>query len=280
MKKPDKIMKVKISSLKFHPKNSVLFKRRTEEFIADLAKDINENGMLEAVTINSKGIILSGENRVRAAMLLQWEFVPARVKNPENEIAYLISRNTRRRHLVFTDRVLIYKDQYPFIFTGERITEKQYLKISGETGFLLPTIKKDIVRIRKGDFKEITIENLKEKWMEKNIKGLKLNLIDNGNNFILRIESRKLNLEFGPGQFKEVVKESYRAAESDYFSRNKVEQGTRNDLIREHRISIKMTQFQIGQKIGYSQSYIAELESGRWEVSQKLYEQILNIGSK
>lgn len=272
-----KITEVAISDLSFHPDNALVFKPKGGEFVQMLARDIDLHGLNEPIEINEKFVVLSGENRVRAFQVLGRESIPARIVNVSNELEYLISRNVGRRQITYSDRVLIYQKIFPNVFTMRRITSQEIEQLSNSLMIPKKTIESDFTKIRNGKSNDITIEKLRERWKQKNHRDIKINAIDTGSSYLIRIESRSKSYEFGPGQFKGVLKEAFEAAEDPIFNTTSTEKTSLNYQIRELRTEAGLTQFQMAQKLGYSQSYIAEFENGRWKVPQALYDRVLEI---
>jgi ParB-like chromosome segregation protein Spo0J len=273
----DKYIQVSIEDLIFHPENSV-FKAKSDEFIKLLAKDIETHGLKEPIEINERNMILSGENRVKAHKLLGRTSILCQIVKVENELEYIISRNVGRRQIAFNDRVLIYRKVFPKIFSLKKVFGSEIQELSKRLLIPKKTLESDFTKIRNGNVKAVSIEELKNKWEKNNLKGLKVSIIDMGNNwFLLKVSGKKIEYEFGPGPYKKVIKDAFDASESDLFKRENFEKGNLNLEIKKLRVEAGLTQFQLGQKIGYSQSYIAEFESGRWEVTNELYEQIREI---
>lgn len=271
------VQEIDLEKLQFHPENSIVFKPKGEEFISMLARDIELHGLNEPIEITEKFVILSGENRVRAFRMLGRKTIPAKIVKVTNELEYLISRNIGRRQIVHSDRILIYKKVFPKVFTMRKINSQEIEDLSRKLYIPKKTIESDFTKIRNGKSKEVTLENLRELWEKNNIKDVKINIIDSGKEFILKVESKKQCYEFGPGTYKNVIKKAFEAGQNSIFNRKVEEKSSLSYKIRELRINAGLTQFQIAQKVGYSQSYISEFEAGRWEVPKSLYEQIRDI---
>ncbi|MCU0825006.1 MAG: ParB/RepB/Spo0J family partition protein, partial [Leptospira sp.] len=243
-------MQIKITQLKFHPKNSILFTPKDDEFIRSLATDIHTHGLMEPISISKDLVILSGENRVRAVKLLGWESIDANIVCPTNEIDYLISRNTNRRHLTHKDRIRIYKEICPNFFQMDSISKEELRAIGKRIHISAKTIQSDLTRIRRGDenTKELSIDLLKKLWENKNLSSIKINIIDTDSGMILKVVSRKGEYEFGPGSYKQIFKQAFDAGNSKYFQ--KIDQANElNQELRQLRISANLTQFQLAQKI-------------------------------
>ena len=63
-------MKKKISLLKFHPQNKILYGDTGPDQVTDLAENIGTYGQITPVVINKSGVILSGHRRIAALKLL------------------------------------------------------------------------------------------------------------------------------------------------------------------------------------------------------------------
>ncbi len=71
------------------------------------------------------------------------------------------------------------------------------------------------------------------------------------------------------------MRECIEAAKSEYFNKNfKNENLEIAKRIKQLRTDACLTQFQLSQALGYSQSYFAELETGKWQCSNELFDSI------
>ncbi|MBM9578945.1 helix-turn-helix domain-containing protein [Leptospira sp. 201903070] len=274
------VSQIPLDRIQFHPRNSELFKTKSEAYIKNLSKDIARFGLHEPISVRfiedeNVYLCLSGENRVKAVKLLGWTSVSGYVVSPKNELSYMISRNVRRRHFGHQDRILILQVYCPDFFTGSKITIRRLETISDETGIPTSTLKADLKKIRTGSSKEVTLEELRSLWEKKKIRGLRVSISDlSDGNFLLQVNGKNLNYEW-KGKFKDVIRDSADAARSKSFNKNfKFENSELASRIRELRKDARMTQFELAQVLGYSQSYIAELEGGKWECSISLFEEI------
>lgn len=78
-------------------------------------------------------------------------------------------------------------------------------------------------------------------------------------------------------EIKKIIHESAQAAKSVLYDKNFKEENLETALqIKQLRQDAGLTQFQLSQALGYSQSYLAELESGKWHCSKNLFESIAN----
>ncbi|WP_061222911.1 ParB N-terminal domain-containing protein [Leptospira weilii] len=275
-----KIEQIPIHKIKYHEKNKELFERREPEYIRELANNIQQEGLHEPISVkydfrNDDYLCLSGEHRIEAVRLLGWTQIDGYKVNPEDELSYLIRRNTLKKQLGHKTRIKIYKEFCPEFLTCEKITITRLNEISSKTGIAVATLKSDLKKIRNGSTKDETIQTIIELWAKKKIKGLRVNLSGlSDENFILQVSGRNLNYEWR-GKFKTVVKECIDAAKSEYFNKTfKNENLETAERIKKLRKDAGLTQFQLSQALGYSQSYLAEIESGKWKCSNNLFESI------
>jgi 16S rRNA G966 N2-methylase RsmD len=79
----------------------------TKEAFASLMSSIRESGQLEPITINNKGELLDGHNRLRVCEKLKLEpiFEVKTFDNPSYEKLYIIDVNLQRRQLTVAQRV-------------------------------------------------------------------------------------------------------------------------------------------------------------------------------
>lgn len=275
-----KIEQIPIHKIKYHEKNKELFERREQEYIRELANNIQQEGLHEPISVkydfqNDDYLCLSGEHRIEAVRLLGWTQIDGYKVNPDDELSYLIRRNTLKKQLGHKTRIKIYKEFCPEFLTCEKITITRLNEISSKTGIAVATLKSDLKKIRNGSTKDETIQTVIELWTKKKIKGLRVNLSGlSDENFILQVSGRNLNYEWR-GKFKTVVKECIDAAKSEYFNKTfKNENLETAERIKKLRKDAGLTQFQLSQALGYSQSYLAEIESGKWKCSNNLFESI------
>ncbi|EMO31647.1 ParB-like protein [Leptospira santarosai str. HAI821] len=275
-----KIEQIPIHKIRYHEKNEELFQRRNPEYIRELANNIQKEGLHEPISVkydtkNDNYLCLSGEHRIEAVKLLKWTEIPGYKVDPEDELSYLIRRNTIKKQLGHKTRMRIYKEYCPEFLICEKITITKLKEISSKTGITVATLKSDLKKIRNGSTKEETIQSLIELWAKKKIKGLRVNLCGLADdNFILKISGRNLNYEW-KGKFKTIVRECIEAAKSEYFNKNfKNENLEIAKRIKQLRTDACLTQFQLSQALGYSQSYFAELETGKWQCSNELFDSI------
>ena len=95
---PINSMKKKISLLKAHPSNEVLYGDAGLDQVKDLAENINTYGQITPVVINKSNLILSGHRRISALKLLGRTFAECTIQDisPADEPFYLIAANKQR----------------------------------------------------------------------------------------------------------------------------------------------------------------------------------------
>ena len=98
----------KTAELAFH-RFADLFPLLDDKALAELAADIKDQSQREPIFV-WQGQIIDGRNRYRACKLAKVEPVIKRIEFPGGEaeaLAYVVSRNLKRRHLFFQQRVEI-----------------------------------------------------------------------------------------------------------------------------------------------------------------------------
>jgi DNA modification methylase len=88
-------MKVKVSSLKHHPKNKEIY---TLSSIEELMESISEVGLLQPLTVDSRNQVISGNRRFESVKRLNWEEVDVNLREvkKEDEELLLIHFNKQR----------------------------------------------------------------------------------------------------------------------------------------------------------------------------------------
>src|SRR5438552_2696031 len=85
-----------------------MFPLMTGEAFEQLVADIKERGVVDAGTLDANGRILDGRNRARACdqlgIPMRWERYGG---PPGGEVAYVLGKNVRRRHLTDDQRAAI-----------------------------------------------------------------------------------------------------------------------------------------------------------------------------
>jgi len=75
-------MKVKVSSLKHHPKNKEIY---TLSSIEELMESISEVGLLQPLTIDTRNQVISGNRRFESVKRLNWEEVDVNLREVKKE---------------------------------------------------------------------------------------------------------------------------------------------------------------------------------------------------
>ncbi|MEN8805708.1 MAG: DNA methyltransferase [Wenyingzhuangia sp.] len=88
-------MKVKVSSLKHHPKNKDIYELSSIDQLIESIKDV---GLLQPLIIDTKNQVISGNRRLKSIRILKWEEVDViqRKVNKEDEEKLLIHYNKQR----------------------------------------------------------------------------------------------------------------------------------------------------------------------------------------
>ena len=77
------LMKKKISLLKPHPHNKILYNDTDAEQVANLAENMEKYGQITPVVINQNNIILSGHRRIAALKVLGKTYAECTIKDIE-----------------------------------------------------------------------------------------------------------------------------------------------------------------------------------------------------
>jgi ParB family chromosome partitioning protein len=88
-------MKIKVSSLKHHPKNKEIYDLSS---IEELMKSISEVGLLQSLIINTNNQVISGNRRFESIKRLEWKEVEVEIKEVRKgeEELLLIHYNKQR----------------------------------------------------------------------------------------------------------------------------------------------------------------------------------------
>lgn len=109
----------KIGGYEIHPAAD-LFPMMGSDELAELARDIAENGQLEPIVIDDQGVVIDGRNRLKACTIAGkkpltwlWDGSPG-----GSVLAFIVSKNVKRRHLDPSQRAMVAADLLP-MFEGE-----------------------------------------------------------------------------------------------------------------------------------------------------------------
>ena len=96
-------MKVKIEDI-------VVNERIRKEFgdVSDLARDIDENGLINPITITKDNVLIAGERRLEACKLLGFDEVEVHILEIGDETHFLmaeISENEQRKEFTFSEKM-------------------------------------------------------------------------------------------------------------------------------------------------------------------------------
>jgi len=96
-------LKVKIEDI-------VVNERIRKEFgdVSDLARDIDENGLINPITITKDNVLVAGERRLEACKLLGFDEVEVHILEIGDETHFLmaeISENEQRKEFTFSEKM-------------------------------------------------------------------------------------------------------------------------------------------------------------------------------
>jgi ParB-like nuclease domain len=110
-----------VKEYKYHPLAD-LFPLLDKDDLADLVKDIKDNGQIEPITLY-QGEILDGRNRYRACQQLGIE-PKITIYEGTTPFEYVISKNLHRRHLTTSQRAMIAAEIANMRHGGDRVSEQ------------------------------------------------------------------------------------------------------------------------------------------------------------
>lgn len=115
--------------------------------IESLAADIKDIGLINPVTVNTEGVLLDGQRRLKAAMLLGWEKIDVRVIDTSRPLHVQRSANVQRKSFTPTELIdigLAYEEEEKIasrLVHGERIVAG---KAEADTGdHVIPSLVRD-----------------------------------------------------------------------------------------------------------------------------------------
>ncbi len=99
-----------------NPLNTSLFDDEPDEAVQALADDIRENGIHDALLAKADNTLLTGHNRLRAALQLGLSVVPVRylldALDAQAEARFMVADNLLRRHLSTEQKIKLYRYLY------------------------------------------------------------------------------------------------------------------------------------------------------------------------
>jgi ParB-like nuclease domain len=109
----------------------------TKESFESLINSIRESGQLEPITINNKGEILDGHNRLRVCENLKLEplFEVKTFDNPSYEKLYIIDVNLQRRRLAAAQRIQLSLKKKPILLELAKKNSQANLRRENSTGY-------------------------------------------------------------------------------------------------------------------------------------------------
>ena len=112
-----------------HPASEI-FPMMGESELADLAKDIRENGLLEPVVL-FENLVIDGRNRMAACRLagVQPQFITENIASPTQ---YVVSKNLHRRHLTLGQRAAIGVAMLPLLQAEAKARQEESRVKPGE----------------------------------------------------------------------------------------------------------------------------------------------------
>lgn len=251
----------KLSELHEHPDNDLF---DSNEGIEGLALSIKDQGLLELPIVKPDGQILSGHRRIRAIRSLKWSEVECRIFTGSDEDAFrlLITQNTGRRQVGRNIRMRIYKKAFPEILDpDQKWNETRVKPIADYLEVSIHTILKDIRSIHAP---KVTIDKIRTAWNNK--KGFaRINQVDRGDgNWIIIVSGKNYQYEFGPGELEKVQLDCYKKATSKHFASRMGESSAAAIALQKLRKKMGVSQTSMAIHLGISQSYLAELEAGKY----------------
>lgn len=167
---------IPVEDIVFNPNNTIFSKMDTDETISELAKSIEDRGLLTPITVfkyGDKYMLISGERRTKAYMLLNRRTIPANIFEDAGELentARLYDANLQSRELDSRARFFAIKDLLDKYKNSDIPTEKlaRMVNVTRQT-FLRH--KKAIMNAEDGDIAlfesgDITLDELVEHTTE------------------------------------------------------------------------------------------------------------------
>lgn len=134
-------MKKKTTDLHPHPKLKH-FPMLSEDKYDALVVSIRQNSLLKPIVITSKGEVIDGRNRLKAALEIGLDMVPVEVRDDVDPVVYAIESAATGRQLTKTGVCLLLLDQHPDLV--ETRGAKAGRKAAGEIGDSITNSFRDI----------------------------------------------------------------------------------------------------------------------------------------
>lgn len=160
-----------LAALKLNPLNTSFFAEESEEYFANLTKDIRERGILVPLIAKKDGTLLAGHNRLDVALSIGLGYVPVQFveENEEwklseqQEKEFLIKDNLFRRQFSREQWIELYQVLYPDfeaqIMQASR-TGLNAAKIAADTGQNQAAVQKQLQKFRREKSEEPKVERV------------------------------------------------------------------------------------------------------------------------
>ena len=284
-----------LADLTPHPKNALLFHDpdpgRWAESVMSIATSMAASGQKHPIIVTPDRVIIAGHKRIEAARKLGWAKVWIRHATFESEDAAvdeLVADNTARQPISRKFRMAIYHDRAPWILDSSPIPNKDIAIVARRLHVSPDTIRRDI-RAHRRPSGAISIEQLQSAWQSGRIKlNVTVTQVQGTKNWIVQVRSdrhRDLPIHTaGPGSYRTVMADSLQRARSDYYRRtyekgqsitdDRINAGLR---LRALRMELKLSQKECNRTFDVAQSYISELELGKYSVEaiEVVYQKLL-----
>lgn len=278
-----------------HPKNAALFcdpdPMLWAESVMSIASSLASNGQKHPILVTADSVIIAGHKRAQAAKKLGWKSVWVRYVSFESEeaaIDELVADNTARQPISRKFRMAIYRDRAPWLLDTSPIANKDIATVARRLHVSPDTIRRDI-RAHRRPAGNISMEQLQEAWQDGRIKlNVTVTQVQGSRNWIVQVRSdrhRDLPIHTaGPGPYRNVMADSLQRARSDYYRRTyEKQQSISEDRInaglrlRALRMELRLSQKECKTTFDVAQSYISELELGKYSVEaiQVVYDKLL-----
>ncbi|KAB2930956.1 MAG: helix-turn-helix domain-containing protein [Leptonema illini] len=235
----------------------------TDHIFQSLTGDIEQRGLLEPIVVNAEHVIFSGHKRIAAVQHLGWKTIPVIYCDySSGEVLPLIKFNVSAHGADYVTRMRIYETCSPRLLQKGLLPQEFIEKLAAGTGLLARDIQEDREQFLSEE-REITVTELKEVWGYRSDR-IRINILDSARGTIVQVRSRNFETESGPGNPKEVMRDSYRKACSGLFHHSQRDFAVIGEKITNLRTEMGISQYALAEYLGVSQSYLAECERGRY----------------